>query len=89
MTFNLDFSGFESDLDMYLFTFDGLSVLTTQANSVNDNITTKNYTEQISKYLSAGTYYLAVDGYNTPVRTDYVLDVLAGTVSYLNSYNFV
>lgn len=75
---SLDFAGSGADLDLYLFSFDGVSSLTTQANSVNDNPTSNNYTEQISQALPAGTYYLAVDGYNTPARAAYTLSVSNG-----------
>ena len=75
---NLDFAGTGADLDLYLFTFDGASSLTTQANSVNDNLTSGNYSEQISQALPAGTYYLAVDGFNTPARAAYTLSISNG-----------
>lgn len=77
-TVNVDlaFAGTGADLDMYLFTFDGVSTVTTYANSIEDNVGTGIYTEQMSKYLSPDTYYVAVDGFTTASgRAAYTLDI--------------
>lgn len=77
----LDFAGSGSDLDMYLFSYDGVSTLTTHANSISDNIKSGIYSETINKSLLAGSYYFAIDASSTPSRANYKL-----TLSTFDSY---
>jgi hypothetical protein len=64
---------------MYLFSLEGTSTVVIHANSVEDNVATSDYSEHISQYLSAGTYYVAVDAFNTPAgRIDYTLALSTG-----------
>jgi hypothetical protein len=72
----LDFPGTSADLDIYLFSMDGSNSVIIEDNSVDDNIATGVYSESLSEYLQAGTYYLAVDGYVTDAgRANYTLDI--------------
>lgn len=79
LTATLNFPSTGADLDMYLFSPDGVGSVIIQANSINDNIGTNVYSEQMSKYLAAGTYYVAVDAFNTPNgRANYTLNISTG-----------
>ena len=73
---SLNFPNSGADLDMYLFSLEGASTVIIHANSVEDNVATGDYSEQISQYLSAGTYYVAVDAYAG--GADYTLALSTG-----------
>lgn len=76
---SLDFSGTGADLDMYLFSLENESSVITHANSVDDNVESNVYREEIIKFLSSGTYFLAVDAFATSHgRADYTLGVSIG-----------
>jgi hypothetical protein len=87
----LDFPGTGADLDMYLFSLDNSNAVITYTNSINDNIGTGTFSEQMSKSLSAGTYYVAIDAYNTSGgRADYSLGISTGssTVNIADWFSF-
>jgi hypothetical protein len=81
LTVGLDFPGTGADLDMYLFEPDGNSLIIL-ASGTSDNIDSGTYSEEMSQYLSAGTYFVAVDAYSTPSgRAGYTLDISTGDSS--------
>lgn len=78
----LDFPGTGADLDMYLFSLENSTSVLIQDRSAEDNIASGIYKEKIIHYLSAGTYYLAIDGYATQEgRADYTLAISTGNSS--------
>jgi pre-peptidase len=82
MNVSLEFDGTGADIDMYLFSILDQSTAATHTKSTDDNIATETYAEEMSTYLSAGTYYVAIDAYLTPVgRADYSL-----TISFPDGY---
>ncbi len=81
---DLDFStGPAADLDMYIFTLEPGPSVVIHASSVDDNINvTGTYTETMSQYLSADTYYVGVDAYDTTGgRVNYTLSITTGSSS--------
>jgi len=73
---SLDFPGTGADLDMYLFSTLDPSTVETHTKSTDDNVASETYEEEMSRYLSAGTYYIAIDAYLTPQdRADYSLEI--------------
>jgi len=81
LNIQMRFPGTAADLDMYLFSLDASNNVTIHANSVDDNIGQNEFDEQMSRYLSAGTYYVAVDAWDTPTRAAYTLDISTGSSS--------
>jgi hypothetical protein len=76
LNIELDFQGTSADLDMYLFSPDNATSVTTHDNSIDDNLSTGVYSESMSKYLAAGTYYVAIDGFATASgRASYTLNI--------------
>ena len=73
---SLDFGGTSADLDMYLFSLTDPDSVETHTKSTDDNIASNTYEEEMSTYLSTGTYYVAIDAYLTPQgRADYSLEI--------------
>ncbi len=76
---SLNFPATGADLDMYLFSLENSSTVITHANSIEDNVATGIYNEQMSTYLTADTYYVAIDAYNTPSgNANYSLSLSTG-----------
>jgi hypothetical protein len=76
---SLTFPGTGADLDMYLFTLENETSVITHASSADDNVGTGTYREEMNKYLSAGTYYVALDAFSTSVgRAGYSLEISMG-----------
>ena len=79
LNFTLDFPGTEADLDMYLFTLESETEVVAHANSADDNVNSGIFHEEMSQYLSADTYYVAIDAYDTSNgRADYTLVISTG-----------
>lgn len=77
---SLGFQGTNADLDIYLFSQDSPTSVTIHGNGADDNVSTGVYSESISQYLTADTYYLAVDGFATASgRANYTLDITTAT----------
>jgi hypothetical protein len=66
LNITLDFPGTGADIDMYLFSLENNTSTIIHASSTADNIGLGSYNEEINKFLSSGTYYVAVDAFNTP-----------------------
>lgn len=62
----LDFPETGADLDMYLFSLENDNSTIIHASSTADNVGLGTHHEEMNKYLLSGTYYVAVDAYDTP-----------------------
>jgi len=79
LNFTLDFPGTVADLDMYLFSLENNTSTVIHSSSTDDNIGLGTFREEMSKYLPGGTYYVAIDAYDTSEgRADYTLDISTG-----------
>ncbi len=76
---NLEFPGTGADLDMYLFSLEPDNSVEIFASSTDDNVGLGTNSEEMSQFVPADTYYIAVDAFVTPSgRADYTLEISTG-----------